>query len=446
MLKTIHVLNGLIVNEGVVRQGHLVIQNGRLETISSSLPKGKADEVIDVAGAWVIPGLIDDQVHFREPGFPKKGMIRTESMAAVVGGVTSYMEMPNTYPTTTSAQKVEEKHEIAQKNSYANYSFYLGASNTNLDEVKRVDIKRVPGIKVFMGSSTGNMRVSEPKILEEIFKHARIPVLTHCEDDDMIAANLERYKAVWGEEIPPRYHPDIRSREACLQSSSLAVEIAKRHQARLHVLHITTAEELKLFAPGPIDGKLITAEACVHHLHFNDSYYAELGHRLKCNPAVKTESDRMALIQAVNDGRIDIIATDHAPHEVEHKNNVYTEAPSGLPLVQHSLNVLLEHVKSGELTIETVVERTSHAVAKRFDINERGFIREGYWADIVVCRLQEKPWKVSDSSIFSQCAWSPFEKAAFYGKVEHTFVSGKHVLSDGQIISDPTGLPLTFNR
>ena len=446
MAETIHVLNGRIVNEGDIREGHLVVRDGRIRKISSSLPRGKANKVIDAGGSWIIPGLIDDQVHFREPGFPKKGTIRTESMAAVAGGVTSYMEMPNTYPPTTDKQRLEEKYGIAEKDSFANYAFYLGANHTNMDEIRSVDQKRVPGIKVFMGSSTGNMRVSEPEVLEMIFKDSPILVATHCEDDDMIAANLERFKAVWGEDIPARYHPDIRSREACFQSTSLAVEIARRHKTQLHILHITTAEELELFEPGPLKGKFITAEACVHHLHFNNTSYATLGHRLKCNPAVKEEKDRLALIKAIQEGRIDIIATDHAPHELEYKSNPYPNAPSGLPLVQHSLNVLLEHVRNGELSIEQVVERTSHNVADRFNISERGYIREGYWADLVVCSLQEEPWPVAESEVYSRCGWSPFEKDSFYGNVEHTFVSGRHIIEDGKITGEPAGLPLLFDR
>jgi dihydroorotase len=446
MAETIHLINGLLVNEGSIREGHLVISAGRIDRICSELPSGKADQVIDAQGAWVLPGLIDDQVHFREPGFPKKGTIRSESMAAVAGGVTSYMEMPNTYPPTTDAERIAEKHAIAREHSYANYSFYLGGSNTNLEDVKRVDGKTTPGIKVFMGSSTGNMRVSDPVVLEQIFKHASIPVLTHCEDDDMIAANLERYKAVWGEDIPARYHPEIRTREACLASSRLAVELAKRHDANLHVLHITTAEELELFVPGPIDGKKITAEACVHHLYFNDSHYAELGHRLKCNPAVKSEADRLAILKAVMDGRIDILATDHAPHELEYKANPYTNAPSGLPLVQHSLPVMLELVHSGLLTIETVVERGCHAVAKRFAIEERGYLREGYWADIVVARMHEARVDNTQSPIYSRCGWSPFSTQCFHGRIEHTLVSGHLVVRDGLVIGEPVGLALNFRR
>ncbi|MEQ9825703.1 MAG: dihydroorotase [Puniceicoccaceae bacterium] len=446
MTETIHLLNGRVVNEGIQQEAHLILRDGRIERICSAVPSSRADRVIDVAGAWVLPGLIDDQVHFREPGFPKKGTIRTESMAAVAGGVTSYMEMPNTYPPTTDAERLDEKHVVASRDSYANYSFYLGGSNTNLDAVRAVDGKRVPGIKVFMGSSTGNMRVSEPEVLERIFQHAPIPVVTHCEDDDIIAANLERYKAVWGEEIPARYHPDIRSREACLASSKLAIELARRHDADLHILHLTTAEELAMFEPGPIDGKKITAEACVHHLHFNDSHYAALGHRLKCNPAVKTEQDRLAIIEALKDGRIDILATDHAPHELEYKSNPYTQAPSGLPLVQHVLQVLWEHVRRGELTVERLVEATSHAVAKRFSIKDRGFLREGYWADIVVVREHEYPVKSENHPLYSRCGWSPFEAESFYANIEYTLVSGHLVAENGRVVGDPRGLALEYLR
>ncbi len=446
MADTFHILNGRIVNEGNTMEGHIVVKKGRITQISTSIPTGKADQVIDADGAYVLPGLIDDQVHFREPGFPKKGTIRSESMAAVAGGVTSYMEMPNTYPPTTEQARLDEKHAIAQKDSFANYTFYLGASNTNLEEVKAVNGKTTPGIKVFMGSSTGNMRVSEPEVLEKLFAVSSLPVVTHCEDDDMIAQNLERYKPVWGDDIPARYHPEIRSREACLASTSLAIELAKKHDAQLHVLHITTAEELECFEKGNIEGKKITAEACVHHMHFNDSNYAELGHRLKCNPAVKTEADRKAIIAAVNDGRIDIIATDHAPHELDYKSYPYNKAPSGLPLVQHSLQLLLEHVKMGELTIETVVEKACHASAKRFDIVERGFLREGYWADIVIARIDEELTSDPTTPLYSQCGWSPFENQSFHGKIIHTLVSGHHVMANGQILGDPIGKALSFRR
>jgi len=446
MAQTIHILNGRIVNEGTILEGHIVVSQGRIERITTVLPSGKADKILDAAGAYVMPGIIDDQVHFREPGFPKKGTIRTESMAAVVGGVTSYMEMPNTYPPTTEKATLAQKHEIAGRDSFANYTFYLGASNTNLEEVKAVDVHTTPGIKVFMGSSTGNMRVSEPEVLEKLFQCSRLPVVTHCEDDEMIAANLERYKAVWGEDIPARYHPEIRSREACLASTSLAIRLAKKHDAHLHVLHITTAEELALFEPGDLGGKKITAEACIHHMHFNDGDYAELGHRLKCNPAVKTESDRRAIIQAICDGRIDIIGTDHAPHEQEYKQYPYSKAPSGLPLVQHTLPVLLEHVKRGELTIENVVQKTSHAVAKRFQIAQRGFLREGYWADIVVAKMEELPRPETNTYIYSRCGWSPFSNQSFHGRVFHTIVSGHHVVAEGQIAGGPVGQALSFLR
>lgn len=446
MAETIHILNGNIINEGQRFEGHLVIKKGRIEKISATLPSGAAEKVIDAKGALVLPGLIDDQVHFREPGFPKKGTIRTESMAAVAGGVTSYMEMPNTYPPTTDQEQLHLKHEIAKRDSFANYTFYLGASNTNLEEIKRADGKTTPGIKVFMGSSTGNMRVSEPEVLEKIFQFSPLPIATHCEDDDMIAENLERYRPVWGDDIPARYHPEIRSREACLKSTKLAIELASKHHAHLHVLHITTAEELELFQKGDLAGKKITAEACVHHMHFNDGDYSELGHKLKCNPAVKTEADRLAILQAVNDGRIDIIATDHAPHELEYKSFPYTKAPSGLPLVQNTLQVLLEHVKMGELSLETVVEKTSHAVARRFDIVDRGFLREGYWADIVIAGIADQPTLEHTPEIYSRCSWSPFANQPFHARVLHTLISGNHVCENGKIAGDPCGRALTFNR
>ncbi len=442
----IHIVNALIVNEGSQMQGHLAIKAGRIRSISSDLPNAESKQIIDARGAWVIPGLIDDQVHFREPGFPKKGTIYQESRAAVAGGITSYMEMPNTKPPTLDAEQLEYKHQIAARDSAANYSFYLGASNDNIEHIKRVDGKRVPGVKVFMGSSTGNMRVSEPEVLEQIFKHSPLLVATHCEDDDMIHQNLQLHLAEYGEDIPPAYHPVIRSREACLKSSSLAVELAKRHDADLHILHITTADELELFQPGDIDGKKITSEACVHHLFFDESSYGQLGHQIKCNPAIKADLDRKAIVEAVNEDRIDIIATDHAPHEFLSKQLPYTQAPAGLPLAQHSLPILLELVHRGEMALETVVEKTSHAVARRFDVIDRGYLREDYWADIVICKIDDETSEESANLLYSRCGWSPFEEIAFSGKIEDTLISGSHAYHNGKVIDGVRGRALDFNR
>lgn len=444
MENSISILNARIVNEGTIVTGDVIVENGRIASVGSSTPSQRKGKVIDACGAWLIPGLIDDQVHFREPGFPEKACIRNESMAAVAGGVTSYMEMPNTRPPTIDQARWQEKMDIGAKDSYAHYGFYLGATNDNLEEIRKADPKRIPGIKVFMGSSTGNMRVSDPDILEAVFKASPTLVATHCEDDDIIARNMAVFEQRYGADIPAECHPDIRTREACLASSSLAVELARRHNTRLHVLHITTRDELRLFDSGPVEAKSITCEACVHHLFFNDKDYATLGHRLKCNPSVKRESDRQALLQALRDDRIDVIATDHAPHTVSEKNQPYKSAPSGLPLVQHSLPVLLDLVAQGALDIQTVVSKTSHAAAKRFGIPQRGYIREGYWADLVLCAIESPKQEDSKPIILSKCGWSPFEHYPLRGKVLGTIIDGQLVWDGQRICGKPDVQPLNF--
>ena len=435
------IVNARIVNEGEIIEGDLSIARGRIAGIDAGGPEGAT--VVDAAGAWLLPGMIDDQVHFREPGLEHKGTIATESRAAVAGGVTSYLEMPNCNPQTVTAEALEDKHARAAAGSMANYGFYLGATNDNLDAVKAVDRRRACGIKVFMGSSTGNMLVDDERTLEAIFANAPLPVATHCEHTPTILANERRARERYGDRIPFSEHPRIRPAEACYRSSSLAVELARRHGTRLHVLHITTARELGLFEAGDIGGKRITAEACVHHLFFDDTAYPTHGSRIKCNPAIKSAADRDALWAAVNDGRIDVIATDHAPHTAEEKARPYTAAPAGLPLVQHALLVLFEQVRSGRCTVATMVEKTAHAPARLFDIRERGFIREGYWADLVLM----DPSAVSrDEPIHAKCGWSPFSGFPFNARVRATWVNGELRYRDGRFLPGARGRAVQFDR
>ena len=435
------IVNARIVNEGAIVEGDLSVAGGRIAGIGAGGPDGTT--VIDAAGAWLLPGMIDDQVHFREPGLEHKATIATESRAAVAGGVTSFLEMPNCRPQTVTAEALEDKHARAAAGSMANWGFYLGATNDNLEAVKAVDRHRACGIKVFMGSSTGNMLVDDERTLEGIFANAPLLVATHCEHTPTILANEARARERYGEEIPFSEHPRIRSVEACHRSSSLAVELARRHGARLHVLHLTTARELALFEPGDLAGKRITAEACVHHLFFDDSAYPTLGARVKCNPAIKSAADRDALWAAVNDGRIDVIATDHAPHTVEEKARPYAAAPAGLPLVQHALLVLFEQVRSGRCPVATVVEKTAHAPARLFDIRDRGFIREGYWADLV---LVDPTAGSCDEPILAKCGWSPFSGFAFGARVRATWVNGELRYRDGRFLPGAGGRALEFDR
>ena len=434
-----------IVNEGTIRTGDLLVEKGRIAAIGGDLSRRHADIHIDAGGRVLLPGMIDDQVHFREPGMTHKGDIASESRAAVAGGITSFMEMPNTVPATTTNQRLAEKNAIAEKNAFANYSFYLGGANDNLDEIERLDPTSVCGVKVFMGSSTGNLLVDDPSALEAIFSRSPVLVATHCEDDGIIAKNAAVYRKRYGADVPMRCHAEIRSAEACFASSALAVDLAKKHGTRLHVLHLTTEKEMALFSPGPVEGKQITAEVCVHHLRFCDADYERLGARIKCNPAIKTAADRDALMAAVADGRIDVIATDHAPHTIEEKQAAYFNAPSGLPLVQHALVSLLEHVRQGRFSLELVAEKTAHAPAKRFDIKDRGFIREGYWADLVLVDT-DRPWQVEPEGVLYKCGWSPFDGQVLGSSVDATMVSGHLAYFQGQVDPAPSGMRLEFDR
>ena len=434
------ITGGKIVNEGNVEEKDLLVKDGRVERLDDSISPPSGTEVVDAGGKLILPGLIDDQVHFREPGLTHKACISTESRAAVAGGITTFFEMPNVSPPTLDMERLEEKCAIAAQDSLANYAFFLGASNENVEVIKGADPAKIAGIKIFMGSSTGNMLVDEEEVLEKIFRHAPATIATHCEHTPSILENEEKARIQFGDEVPFSKHPDIRSREACLRSSSLAVELAKREGARLHVLHITTEEELSLFEPGH---DRITAEACVHHLWFEESGYEELGSLIKCNPAIKTEQDRTAIRQAVADGRISVLATDHAPHTWEEKQASYFKAPAGLPLAQHSLLLMLEMVKDGCFPIETVVERACHAPTRIFDVRERGFLREGYWADLVIVD-PEKETVVDESELFSKCNWSPFSGTRFSHSIDLTMVSGQVAYSGGEPKDGQTGRRVEF--
>jgi dihydroorotase len=439
-MNDLFITGGTVVSDGKQQVLDILIKNGRIEKIAPSLSAPKNAEVIQAEGKWILPGLIDDQVHFREPGLTHKATIATESRAAVAGGVTTFFEMPNVSPPTLDMERLEEKREIGARDSAANYAFFLGASNENLEAVKSADPTRIAGIKIFMGSSTGNMLVDEEAVLENIFRHAPTTIATHCEDTPTILANEEAAKKKYNNNAPFWEHPNIRSREACLKSSTLATELAKRENARLHVLHISTEEELNLFTPGDLR---ITAEACVHHLWFEESSYATHGSRIKCNPAIKKESDRRAIRKAVKDGRISVLATDHAPHTLEEKREPYFRAPSGLPLVQHTLLLMLEMVKQGCFSLETVVERACHAPARIFDVVDRGHIREGYWADLVLVDPLSRT-VVRDTELFSKCGWSPFDNERFSHRIDQTIVSGKTAYLNGKIRENCRGEAVEF--
>lgn len=438
------IVNAVIVNEGRQFQGDIVVMGDRIAAIGSAAGY-QVKRTIDAAGRLLLPGVIDDQVHFREPGATHKATIGHESAAAVAGGVTSFMEMPNTNPPTLDQQAIEHKLGIAAKTSHANYAFYLGASNTNLDAIRSIDPSLICGVKVFMGASTGNMLVDDPTILNGIFADAPTLVATHCEDTPMILALEEEARLRYGEEVPFVAHARIRSREACYKSSSLAIELAKRNGTNLHVLHLTTAEELAQFTPGPLAGKRITAEVCVHHLYFTDQDYADLGSRIKCNPSIKEDRDRQALRQAVRDNRIDIFATDHAPHTLEEKSRSYFKAPAGLPLVQFHLVTLLEMVKQGVFDLETVVTKAIHNPATRYGVVNRGFIREGYYADLVLVDPQGGT-RPRDGEVFSLCCWTPFHGRHFSHRVDCTIVNGQVAYEDGQLTTARSAQRLEFLR
>ena len=437
--------NGKVVSPDNVIEASIAIKDGRVLAIGAADAMPPATETFDAKGLHVLPGVMDTQVHFREPGLTHKACIASEARAAVAGGVTSFMEMPNTNPSATTHEELEKKYAIGAATSVANYSFFFGTTNTNLDAIKAIDPRKVCGLKIFMGSSTGDMLVDNPATLEAVFRHSPTIILTHCEDTPRIKVAEAAARAKWGEDVPASEHPHIRDTEACYASSSMAAELAKRHDARLHILHITTAKELSLFSAAPLKGKRLTAEACVHHLWFAEEDYARLGHQIKCNPAIKTSADRAAVRAAVASGVIDVIATDHAPHTWEEKSQTYFKAPSGLPLVQHSLQVLMDLVQQGVLTLETAVERACHAPAMLFGVEQRGFIREGYWADLVVVD-PKKPQTVTKAGLHYQCGWSPLEGHTFGSTIERTFVNGVCVFEDGKIRPDaPMGMRLSFN-
>lgn len=444
-MPVILIKSATIINENKQFAADVLVKGGLIERIDKHIDT-TADKEINAEGLYLFPGCIDDQVHFREPGLTHKGTIFSESRAAVAGGITSFMEMPNTVPNTLTQQLLEDKYRIGARTSLANYSFFMGASNDNLDEVLRTDAKNVCGIKVFMGSSTGNMLVDNPATLENLFAQSPMLIATHCEDEATIQANLEHYKQLLGENIPVKLHPKIRSEEACYLSSSMAVELAKKHGTRLHILHISTEKETYLFDNTiPLKDKKITAEACIHHLWFSDKDYEAKGNLIKWNPAVKTERDRDAILKAVLNGRIDVIATDHAPHTLEEKSKPYLQAPSGGPLVQHALPAMLELYHKGKITLEQIAENMAHNVADCFQIENRGFIREGYWADLVLVNLND-PWTVTKDNVLYQCKWSPFEGTTFQSKIAATLVSGNIVYEKGTLIEKGSGKRMTFKR
>lgn len=437
--------NAELVNEGRRFHADLRVKDGRIEAIAGDLDARPGEQMIDAAGLWLLPGMIDDQVHFREPGLTHKADTWHESRACAAGGITSFMEMPNTRPPALDRDTLEAKYARAAETSAVNYAYYLGASNDNLEAIKSLDPHAAPGVKVFMGASTGNMLVDNPDTLDGIFAHCPTPIITHCEDTPMIDALHAKARAQYGQDIPAREHPLIRSREACIKSTRLAISLARKHGTRLHVLHISTADELALFEPGPVEGKRITAETCVHFLHFDDRDYERLGFLIKCNPAIKTAADREAITRAVAERRIDVLATDHAPHLLEEKALKYDQAPSGLPLVQFALQAALQRVREGKLTLERVVEAVCHAPAILFDVKQRGFLREGYAADLVLVDPR-KPHTVSRGEVLSKCGWSPFEGETFAHSIAATFVNGQRVWDGAKVDDSVRGQRLAFAR
>lgn len=444
-MSSLLIKNARIVNEGQILEQDLWIKDGKIAQIGNDLSP-QVDEVVEAAGLYLLPGVIDDQVHFREPGLTHKGDIASESRAAAAGGITSFMEMPNTKPQSLTQELLQAKYDRASQVAFTNYSFFMGASNDNLGEVLKTDPNSVCGIKVFMGSSTGNMLVDDQTVLENIFRNAPILVATHCEKEEIISANLARHIEQYGDDIPVELHPVIRSIDACYASSSLAVELAQKHNTRLHILHISTAKELSLFRNDiPLGEKRITAEACIHHLWFSQEDYASKGMYIKWNPAVKSKADRDAIRAAVIDGRIDIVATDHAPHTLAEKDNPYTKAPSGGPLVQHALVTMLEMVKQGVFSLEHIVRKMCHDPAICFDIVERGYLREGYFADMVLVDL-DRPWTVDRSNVHYKCGWSPLEGQEFHSQVLRTWVNGYSVYNRGEFGKAGQGQRLSFSR
>ena len=444
MKKTI-IKNATIVNEFQLFEGDVLIEGEFIKKIGKNLSAENAT-IIDAEGKLLMPGIIDDQVHFREPGLTHKGTIATESRAAIAGGVTTFVEQPNTNPQTVTIEKLEEKMEIGKQTSFANYSFMFGGTNDNLEELKRLDKNACAGVKLFLGSSTGNMLVDNEEVIEKIFSNTELVISAHCEDETTIKNNLEKYKAEFGDAIPIKYHPIIRSEEACYLSSSRAIELAKKTNARLHVFHVSTAKETNLFRNDiPLEEKRITAEVCTHHLWFSDADYDEKGTFIKWNPAVKTAADRDGLWEALLDDRIDVLATDHAPHTLAEKQNIYTNAPSGGPLVQHTLSALLEKVKEGKISLEKLVQKMCHNPAILFNIEKRGYIKEGYFADLILVD-RNSSWTVTKNNILYKCGWSPFEGTSFSAQVTHTFVNGNLAYQNGKISEERNVKRLTFNR
>ncbi len=445
--KTVLIKNAKIVNEGKVTEGDILIEGDYIKEIASSISAKSADvKVIDAEGNYVLPGVIDDQVHFREPGLTHKANIETESKAAIAGGITSFIEMPNTSPQTTTIDALNDKFDIASQSSYANYSFMFGGTNDNLEEIKKVNTKEVAGLKLFLGSSTGNMLVDDPEVIENIFSSTDMVISVHCEDEATIKNNLEIYKAEYGDDIPVKFHPNIRSEQACYLSSSRAIELAKKTGARLHVFHLSTGKETNLFSNKvPLKDKKITAEVCVHHLWFSNEDYDTKGTLIKWNPAVKTTKDRDDLWKALLDDRIDVIATDHAPHTLEEKQNVYTKAPSGGPLVQHALVAMLEAYHNDKISLPKLVEKMCHNPAILFQVEKRGYVKEGYFADLVIVDLNN-PWTVKKENILYKCKWSPFEGSTFKSRVTHTILNGQLVYEHFKFNGVKAAKRLTFNR
>ncbi|MEB4592378.1 dihydroorotase [Candidatus Thiothrix sp. Deng01] len=445
-MSSLLIVNANLVNEGRVVSADVLVRKGRIEAIGANL-SASGVEVLDAAGRHLFPGMIDDQVHFREPGLTHKGDMATESRAAAAGGITSFMDMPNTIPNTLTADILNAKKQLAVGRSVGNYAFYLGASNDNIEAIKALNPQDACGVKVFMGASTGSMLVDDPDVLEQIFTYSPILVAAHCEDTPTILENEESYRSIYGDDIPFSLHPTIRSEEACHKSSALAVELAKRCNTRLHILHVSTAREAEMLSDAALADKRITGEACVHFLHFSDEDYAGKGALIKCNPAIKTAEDRAGIIQALLDGRLDVIGTDHAPHTWQEKqNSSYFKAPSGLPLAQHALQTVLEHYQDGIFTLEFIAEKTSHAVAQMFNIKDRGYIREGYWADLVLVDV-DKPFLANHANSLSKCGWTPFDGYEFRSSIAATIVNGQLVWRDGCLLDvTPTGMALEFDR
>lgn len=439
------ITNARLVNEGSIRETDVLIAGDRIERIDSGIAAPDGASVIDADGKFLLPGMIDDQVHFREPGLTHKGDLATESAAAAAGGITSFMDMPNVNPLTTTHEALTDKYGVAKGRCTANYGFYFGATNSNIEEIKSLEVGESCGIKAFLGASTGDMLVDDPDAIDQIFEHAPVIVVTHCEDSPMIWANEKLARDEFGDDVPFSEHPKIRSAEACYASSSMAIEMARRYDALLQVLHLTTAKEMELFDAVPRLEKRVTAEVCVHHLWFEESQYDELGSRIKCNPAIKRATDRDALIQALNEGRIDIIATDHAPHTAEEKSGTYFDAPAGLPLVQHALLSLFDLVRDGKISMELLVDRACHAPADIFGVQERGYVREGWFADLVLVDSNTS-YRVTPENVLYKCGWSPFEGHEFSATIDTTIVNGEIVYRDGNLTGAVIGQRLEFDR